>query len=548
MSILDTFFILFDSDASKLNKGLDETDRRAKKTTQEVKALDDAAYKMGQSFGNSLKQLGGALLAGLTLRAMSAALLDATNKADSLGEATGRLGLEIEAVSAWGDIIKKNGGSVEGFIGSIDGLNNVLSMMEVTGKSRAAPFLKELGIDLDNVAFKGKGAMELLLPIAEAMEGMDKQKSSAIGRKLGLDAATIYTLQSGRKAVEELIAKEKELGVITKQQAEIAGKFNDQIDDTRHAFRSLWLTVGQSVLPVLTWLAEKFQNVAVFMRKHSDFIVGLMIALGAAILYFVIPPLFTMAAAVLVAFAPFLLAGAIVAALAAAFALLYDDVMNFLDGNDSLIGQMLEKWPMLGEAINAIIDIVKGLGSAVAWTFETMISVLQIAWDIWSRGILTVLEFTGHMAALRAIASLIAAAFSGMGSVLGAVWDGLSAKVRAFLALVSSAINLVKGVAGAITGALGGAKVALGISTPVAEGLAAGRATLGAAAASPIASQTSNSIANSRAGDKKTTVTVGQVNVQTQATDAAGISKAIGGTMETQMRQAANSYDDGVAA
>jgi len=541
MSILDTFFILFDSDASKLNKGLDETDRRAKKTTQEIKSLDDAAYKMGQSFGNSLKQLGGALLAGLTLRAMSAALMEATDKADSLGEATGRLGLEIEAVSAWGDIIKKNGGSVEGFIGSIDGLNNVLSMMEVTGKSRAAPFLKELGIDLDNVAYKGKGAMELLLPIAEAMEGMDKQKSSAIGRKLGLDPATIYTLQSGRKAVEELIAKEKELGVITKQQAEIAGKFNDQIDDMHHAFRSLWLTVGQSVLPVLTWLAEKFQNVALFMRKHSDFIVGLMIALGAAILYFVIPPLFTMAAAVLIAFAPFLIAGAIVAALAAAFALLYDDVMNFLDGNDSLIGQMLEKWPMLGEAINAIIDIVKGLGSAVAWTFETMVSVLQIAWDVWSRGIMTVLEFTGHMGALRLIASAIGAAFSGMGSILGAVWDGLSAKVRAFLALVSSAINLVKGVAGAITGALGGAKVALGISTPVAEGVAAGRATLGAAAASPIN-------AAGGASNRSTSVTVGKVDVYTQATDAAGISKAIGGTMETQMRQAANSYDDGVAA
>ena len=31
--------------------------------------------------------------------------------------------------------------------------------------------------------------------------------------------------------------------------------------------------------------------------------------------------------------------------LAAAFALVYDDIMNFIDGNDSMIGRILDKYP-----------------------------------------------------------------------------------------------------------------------------------------------------------------------------------------------------------
>lgn len=546
MTILDTFFMLFEADTSKLDKGLDGSRDKANKTTEAVKNVDDAAFKMGQSLGRAIAQAGGAILAGLSLNAMAQAILSAADAADKLGEATSRFGLNVEEISAWGDIVKKNGGSVDSFIGSIDGLNNVLSMMEVTGKSRAAPFLKELGIDLENVAYKGKNATELLLPIAAAMEGMDRQKSSAIGRKLGLDQATILTLQGGRREVEALIARERELGVITKEQTEIAGKFNDQLDDTSHAFRSLWLTVGQSVLPALEWVAKKFEQVALFMRKHSDFIVGLMIALGTAISVFVLPALYRMAAAALVAFAPFLLIGAAVAALALAFALLYDDVMNFVEGNDSLIGQMLERWPVIGTVISAIVDIVKALGSAVAWTFQTMFSVLQISFDLWRRAITTILEFTGHMGALRLVSSAVGETFAALGKLAGMIWDAIIAKIQAAVAVMGAAVNLVKGIAGAITGGLGGAKLALGITGPTADGLAAGKGVLAAAGGTPLASQTSNSIANTRGGDRN--VSIGKVDVHTQATDAAGISKSIGGALGSQMRQTTANFDDGIAA
>jgi len=82
VTILDTFFLLFEADASALDKGLTEARAKAKKTTEEVQKTDAAAFKMGQSLGNAIAQAGGAILAGLSIRAMAQALMTAADAAD----------------------------------------------------------------------------------------------------------------------------------------------------------------------------------------------------------------------------------------------------------------------------------------------------------------------------------------------------------------------------------------------------------------------------------------------------------------------------------
>lgn len=549
MSILDTFVMLFESDASKLDKGLKDSEKKAEGLQDKLKSTDVVAGKLGGSLVSALAGLAGAAVAAVGFSALTSQVMQAAEAADALNETSQKLGINIETLSAWGDLVKKNGGSAEGFANSIAGLDRQLSQMEVTGKSRAAPFLKELGIDLEDAKNKGKSAMDFLPQLADSFAGLSAGKAQALGARLGLDQATIMTLQQGRRAVDELLEKEKELGVITEKQGQIADDFGDQMDDTKHAFRSVFLGVSEYVLPPLTWMMKKFQDVAVFLRKHSDFVVGLMIALGAAILFYALPPLASMAAAAIVAFAPFILMGLAVAAVAAAFALLYDDVMNFIDGNDSLIGQILEKYPIIGDIVQGVVDVVKALGDAAVWVFNTMASVLQIAIELWSRLISTVLEFTGVGAVISDITSMIMAAFGAMGDFVTGIWDAIIEKVSSAIEIFQSAISLVKSVAGAISGGLDSAKEALGIGEDAAtkQGVAAGQEQLGAAARTPMGAQTSNSI-NEKNVTKNATVNVGTVTVQTQATDAAGISKAIGGSMQAQMKQAATNFDDGVLA
>lgn len=484
MSILDTFFILFESDTKGLDKGLSESDKKSKGLQSTLKETDAVAGKLGNSLAGAIAGLAGVALAALSFTQLTQAVMAATNEADHLNETAERLQVNIETLSAWGDLTKKSGGSVDAFASSIEGLNRNLAQIDVTGKSRAAPFLKELGIDLDDVSNKGKTAMDFLPQLADVFEKLGVSKSIALGSRLGLDQATIMTLAQGRRAVDELLMKEKELGVVTAEQGRIADKFNDTLDDTRHAFRSVWLGISEYVIPPLTWMAEKFQSVALFMRKHSDFIVGALIAVGAAIAYFVVPPLISMAAAAFVVIAPFLGIAAAVTAAAFAFALIYDDVMNFIDGNDSLIGQILKEYPEIMEVINGVIDAFKSL-------YDVGVMVANFFVDMWNKP--------------------------------GEMFD-------AFLAKIIGGLKAIPGIAATL------------FSTANLTGVA--QAQLGAASGTALGSQTSNSINNARS--KSTSVSIGEVKVQTQATDAAGISKAIGNSIETQMRQAVANYDDGV--
>lgn len=486
MTILDSFFLLFESDASKLDKGLSESEKKAKALQEKLKVTDDQAGKLGGSLTAAVGALAGLAVATLGLSAFGQQLADATELADHLDETAERLGTTTDELSNWGDVVKIAGGSVDGFASSMEGLNTQLAQMDVTGKSRAAPFLKELGIDLDDVANKGKSAMDFLPELANSFAKLDAQKAIALGRRLGLDQGTVMALHQGRDAVNELLEKQRELGVVTKEQGEIAGKFNDQLDDTRHAFRSIYMGVLEYVLPPLTWMAEKMQHVAQFMRNHSDFVVGLMIAIGGAISIYALPPLFAMAKAAIIAYAPFFLLGAIVAALATVFALLYDDVMAFVAGNDSLIGQMLDKYPVLENLVRSLAD-----GFSNLW--EIILVVAGVLADMW--------ESPG----------------------------------KAFDAFIDSIKSGVQWLADKIPG-LSKVMGALGI----------GNSQISAAASSPIGSQSSASIINQGGSAKTTSVQVGKVEVHTQATDAAGISKSIGDSMGAQLRHAAANFDDGV--
>ena len=373
MAILDTFILLFESDSSKLDKGLTESGKKADQLTQQVTKTDQVASKLGETFRGTLATIGGAIAATASIAALGAAFREAAQYADQLDETAERTGIAVETLSMWGDLVRKSGGSVEGFVGSVEGLNLMLAQMEVTGKSRAAPFLKELGVDLDDVANKGKSAVEFFPQLADAFAALDQSKAMALGRRLGLDAPTIMTLRQGRREVEELLAKEKELGVVTAEQAAIAARYNDTLDDTAHAWRSVKMQLMTALAPAITWVFEEMQALGQYIAAHGDYITGWLIGLSAVIAVKLVPALWSMGAAGLAAMAPFLpiigmVAGVLV--LAGAFALLYDDVMAFVEGGESVTGLVLQKWPVIGQ-------VVRSIGAALK---EVWATAKEVAW------------------------------------------------------------------------------------------------------------------------------------------------------------------------
>jgi methyl-accepting chemotaxis protein len=556
-SVLETFLILFESNADDVDKGSQQAKKSTDSLNDALKNTQAATDKTAESFTKMLASAGGALASVLSVAAITGAVMAAADNADMLGEFTERLGLNIEEVNAWGDAVKVNGGTAEGFRGSLESLIDGMVTFATKGTSRVAPFFKELGIDMVDANGKARDVMEILPELADAFEGLGRQESAGLGRKLGLDQGTIMLLQRGRREVDDQIRKQKELGTVTKENAEIAGKFNDQYDNTGKVFRSLFTIMGSTILPLFTRVLSGIESIGMFLAKHSDFVVGLMIALGAAITIYALPPLISMAIAVVTAFAPFLLMGALIAGIAIAFALLYDDIMNFIDGNDSLIGQILTAYPAIGVVVSQLVEVVKSLWDAVSWVFESIWSVLQISIEGWRLlfGLIGdgVQSFVQGSSIMQSIIGAITSAFTVAGDIIGAIWDGVGNRITAVVEIIRKAIGWVKMAAGVISSVLGDKKASLGISEGKSAqsppGVAEGKAAIAKAGSSAISSQTSNSIANSsRTANKTTSVQTGPITVHTQATDAEGVAGAIGSSLGQQMRQASANFDDGVQA
>lgn len=451
MSVLETFYFLFEGDASNLKKGLNESKSSTKQLEKEMTAADKVAQRLGDTFGSLVKRYGGLIAATFSAGALISGIKNAAEYAETLGRASEALNINVEKLDAWSNAATEAGGSAQGFQQTLKSLVN-------------NDYFQWLARSLTGIKGRIYDATLAYPKLAELFEKLGKNKSTLLGNKMGLDEGTIMLLQKGRREVEEIIKQQKELGLVTKEDVEIATKFNKQWENTGHAFRSLFTMVNSWVLPVLTKIGEVFQNVALFFRRHSDLIKAGLVGIAAAITYFVLPAIATM----VVAAAPFIALGAAIAAVIAFFALLYDDIKAFEEGNKSVIGYILQKWPI-------VADIFKGLGKIINWVLETILNIPNAIADVFN-------------------------------------------KVKSFLGLGDSDIHLTNAQ-----------KIVAATNTP-------------------IASQTSNSIFSSKLANKDTSVTTGPITITTQATDANGIAVDIGQSLETQIRQAMNNFDDGVEA
>lgn len=341
MSILETFYILFKSDASEVKKGADEAEKSTKHLQDSLKGVNDTSDKLGKSFLNmatSFSKLVGTIV---SVTSIVAGVRSATEYTAELGKVSRALNVNVSDLDAWGNAVQRSGGTATGFENSLRSLS------------------KRFGIT-------GDQALKLMGSFSDSLSKLSQVQALNYGKNvLGLDEATILLLQKGRREVDEVIKRQKELGVVNQRDAEQVKKFQEAVYDAGVATRSFFRELFSPAIPYFT----KFIN---YFIEHKDLVVGGLIAIGAA-------------AAVLAA--PFIAANAVViviaagiTALIALFALIYDDIQAFMKGNNSLIGTLLERWPIVGKVFSAVFEQMKSAIYALMHPLETLQNALNKVW------------------------------------------------------------------------------------------------------------------------------------------------------------------------
>ena len=364
MATIDVLKLVFDSDASGMKRGTQEAKKGADDLKKSVLETDKAAQDMGDSFLSMVSDAKGSIASLVGFSTVTAGILNEAARVDQLGKFADTIGQNIEEIDAWGQVVARNGGTAEGFQGTLKGLTDSLTELQLTGAGPAADVLARFGISARDAGGGLKSAFDLLPEIADSFEGLSKAESLKFGQQLGLDQGTILTLQQGRFEVDQMVRRQKELGVATEEDAEIAREFNTAWKDTSQVFSSVFREIGVSVLPVLSDMLVGVQSFVQFMQDNEGLVEGIFSGMAVVLTAKLAPALLS------TVFSP---AGAAIA-LIALFALLYDDVKAFLAGNDSLIGQISEKYPIVGDIVKSLAGFISDLFDNFGKLFDAIAS------------------------------------------------------------------------------------------------------------------------------------------------------------------------------
>lgn len=239
-----------------------------------------------------------------------------------------------EDLQAWGEAVKREGGTAEGFNSTVKKLSDDLMSIPLTGgNSPLLGGLVRLGVQFRNLDGSVRKPLAVLKDLSARFQGMSAAQSLAIGKKLGLDEATIRLLQKGRKGLDELLVKYKELGVMSNEDIKTGERLKKMFQDYQQVITALGLRFIRFFLPAAEKVSQWLTTAAKWVQQHSRAVEAAIIAVAGAITLYLAPALLKLA------FNPVLLG---LTAIGAALFLLVEDFMAWKQGADSAFAPVYE--------------------------------------------------------------------------------------------------------------------------------------------------------------------------------------------------------------
>ena len=318
--------------------------------------LNNTALKNGlkdsenalNAFANTAKRLLGAWV---SFEFFKSAIRGFTEYTMQLSNASAITGESAQSINALGGALKRFGGNTESAINAIKSINQHLHDAKFGGGA-----LVEISKKYGVVINKGATAEQTLLNLSKQMARFDRQTRVAIASQLGLDEAMVRAFENGGNDLEKLINKQRGLNIISPKDESIAKGFSYALMDLKDIFTALMRDFARVILPSFTKLLNLFTSFVEFLRKHKLFVT----AFFAGVLLTLTPILLTlgkMAVASSLAFAPFYAIGAVIAGLA----LVFEDLLYYFKGYDSVTEKLVKRFPLLAVLIEPLRPIVLGI-------------------------------------------------------------------------------------------------------------------------------------------------------------------------------------------
>lgn len=371
MAIIDELITLlgFESDSS--------VKKESDKYNYSLKSMTDGAAKLAA----------GVLAAQAVITGFVASFAATT---DESGKFAAQIGISYESLQELEYAAQIAGGSVDELRGDLAGL---------------AEQFGHLG-SADNI----------LLDMAEKMEGLSRVEQLQLGKQLGLSSGTLRLIAEGKDGIAALREEARALGgVLSEETTKDAAAFQDQLVRLDTVTGALFGTIAAGLLPVLTESSKLMTDFVVANQELIKSSVGQVIggmtmglglftdAMSVLISFFpdleggldatrvialaVAGAMSILAANMLIAAAPFIVIGIAIAAVI----IILEDLWTAIQGGDSVIGDLVDsftkKFPLIAEVIGRVVGIGSEyfitLWDVIKTTFSFITDYISTSIDVW---------------------------------------------------------------------------------------------------------------------------------------------------------------------
>lgn len=239
-------------------KGLSDTRKKTDRVGKQIAASGkDAAEFFGQMQRSAIKFFA-VLTAGKGLINFTR---DVVTTGANLSRLSKNLDISADTMHRWGKASELNGGSMEGFLGTLQNLNNQVTEIFMKGDSAITPYLRQLGVSVTDAAGKAKPLTTVLGDIADATEKAfpDRQQRYAYLQQMGFDEGTINLIAKGGKELRSTLAAQQGF---SQKDADAAYRAEQTWIKAQQRLEKLTRELVVKVLPSLERLAESFVKMA----------------------------------------------------------------------------------------------------------------------------------------------------------------------------------------------------------------------------------------------------------------------------------------------
>lgn len=414
-------------------------------------------------------------------------------------------------------VAKQYGGNNHDVSNSISHLNdNLLDVKNGGSGNGLKTSLEMYKINPDVI----KTSEQLLDVISAKMKDLktDAEKIN-LADSLGLDQSLIPLLENGINAYSLQLEKSSKYNLFSEEDLQRAEELTSSLTGISLGFSSIIKNVYQLLLPILVPLMNGLKTVIDFFAENSEMIKVSLLEIAAVVASFLVPPIMSLAASLFVSLAPLLLIISGIMVLNYVLGQLW----AWISGKPS----MFDKW--LGSFETFKEGVISGLKQ------------LKHNFGNWVKGVLN------EMPQVFKLLGLLGSIFANpilMPMLMPKIIKGFQNNKKRKSATAAAGLDYVP-YDGYVAELHKGESVLTKSESNVWRDLMLGKDAIAATANIPLASIPQGAIAGAYSNSTTTkNFTIGDITIQTQATDAEGIAS----DLLQNIKMAFNGLDTGVRA